>query len=225
MNAPQIFHRSIRRTARAAVVALSLLSASAGAATAIKQNNSTNLNLSGSWSVLPGAGDVAQWDATVAAANSPVLGGDVSWLGVKVVGPGGAVTIGDGNTLTLGASGVDLSTATQSLTLSCGVTLQGRQNWSAAAGRTVNVAGVFARTGAVVDFTGLNATAVLGTLTKDVSGILGPWAVTGSGTALNYAKTTAGAVSAFTSQTAATAGSLANVSNPAVNYSLRRRRL
>ena len=201
------------------VLALGLSLATGLAATAIKQNNSTNLNLAGSWSVLPGTADIGQWDATVLAANSPVLGSDVSWLGVKVIGPGGLVTIGGGNTLTLGASGIDLGSATQNLTLSCGVTLQGRQNWSAAAGRTLNLTGTFTRGGAVVDFTGFNATAVLGTLANDVSGILGTWAVTGSGAALNYAKTTAGAVSAFTGQTAATAGTLSNVSNPAVNYS------
>ena len=204
----------------AAIVALSLSQPAVFAATSIKQNNSTNLNLAGSWNILPGAADIAQWDATVLAANSPVLGGDVTWLGLKIVGPGGLVTLGAGNTLTLGASGIDLSTATQSLTLSCGLTLQGRQSWQAAAGRTLNVAGIFTRAGAVVDFTGFNASATLGTLTNDVSGMLGPWATTGSGTALNYAKTTAGAVSAFTTQTAATAGDLSNVSNPAVNYSL-----
>lgn len=204
----------------AAVIALSLSQPAGFAATSIKQNNSTDLNLAGSWNTLPGAADVAQWDATVLAPNSPSLGGDVGWLGVKIVNPGGLVTLGAGNTLTLGASGIDLSTATQSLTLNCALTLQGRQSWQAAAGRTLNVAGTLTRVGAVVDFTNFNASATLGTLANDVSGILGPWATTGSGTALNYAKTTAGAVSAFTAQTAATAGTLANVSNPAVNYSL-----
>ena len=212
--------RKVGAAVFAAIVALSLSQPTVFAATSIKQNNSANLNLAGSWNTLPGAADIAQWDATVLAANSSVLGGDVSWLGLKIVGPGGLVTLGAGNTLTLGASGIDLSTATQSLTLNCGLILQGKQSWQAAAGRTLNVAGIFTRAGAVVDFTSFNASATLGTFTNDVSGILGPWATTGSGTALNYAKTTAGAVLAFTTQTAATAGTLANVSNPAVNYSL-----
>ena len=202
------------------VAILGCLPATLMAATSIKQNNSTNLNLPGSWNALPGLADIGQWDATVLGTNSTVLGGDLSWLGVKVVGPGGLVTLGAGNTLTLGASGIDLGTATQNLTLNCGLTLQGRQSWLAAAGRTLDVTGLFTRIGAVVDFTGFNATATLGTLGNDVSGILGTWATTGSGTSLNYAKTTAGAVSAFTAQTAATAADLSNVSNPAVNYSL-----
>ncbi len=211
--------RKIGAAVLATAIALSLSQTTVFAATSIKQNNTTNLNLSGSWNTLPGAADIAQWDATVLAANSPVLGGDLSWLGLKIVGPGGLVTLGAGNTLTLGASGIDLSTATQSLTLNCGLTLQGKQSWQAAASRTLNIAGTFTRAGAVVDFTSFNATATLGTLANDASGILGSWAITGSGTTLNYAKTTAGVVSAFTTQTAATAADLSNATNPAVNYS------
>jgi autotransporter-associated beta strand protein len=202
------------------MVALGLFHGTLLAATSIKQNNNTKLNLTGSWNAMPGMADIGQWDATVLAANSPALGSDLTWLGLKITTPGGLVTLGAGNTLTLGASGIDMGTATQNLTLNCGLTLQGKQSWLAASGRTLNVAGLLTRTGAVVDFTGFNAAATLGTLTNDVSGILGAWATTGSGATLNYARSTAGAVSAFTAQTAATAVDLSNVSNPAVNYSL-----
>ena len=199
--------------------ALALSQPAAHAATSTKQNNSTALNLAASWDTLPSAADIARWTSTVTAANSPTLGADLSWLGLEIVSPGGLVTLAAGNTLTVGASGIDLSGATQNLMLNSGLTLQGQQSWKAAASRILDVAGTFNRTGAVVDFTNFNATAVLGTLANDPSGILGPWATTGATTTLNYVKSTAGAISAYTGQTAATAADLSNVTNPAINYS------
>ena len=199
---------------------LALVPSSAPAATLNKANTTTDLNLPASWmTTAPGIADIAQWTSTVTAANSTLLGTDLGWGGIKIVGPGGLVTLGAGNTLTVGASGIDLSTATQNLTLSCGLTLQGKQSWKAAAGRTLNVAGTFTRGRAVVDFTSFTATATLGTLANETSGILGPWATTGSTTTLNYVKSTAGVIAAYTGQTAGTAGTLANVTNPASNYS------
>ena len=97
--------------------------------------------------------------------------------------------------------------------------MQGKQSWKSAAGRTLNVAGTFTRGSAVVDFTSFTATATLGTLANESSGILGPWATTGSTTTLNYVKSTAGVIAAYTGQTAGTAGTLANVTNPVSNYS------
>ena len=184
-----------------------------------KQNNNSPLSLAASWDLLPGVSDVAQWTSIVTAANSPVLGADLSLLGLKIINPGGLVTLAAGNSLTLGASGIDLSSATQNLTLKTELILQGHQSWNVAANRTLDVAGTFTRTGATVDFTGFNATASLGTLANDVSGILGPWATTSAATALNYVKATSGTISAFTGQTAVTAADLSNMSNPGINYS------
>ena len=89
------------------------------------------------------------------------------------------MTLSAGNTLTIGTSGIDLSTATQNLT-SSGLTVLDKQSWKAAAGRTLDVAGTFTRNGATVDFSDFNGTATLGTLANDATGILGPWATTGS---------------------------------------------
>jgi autotransporter-associated beta strand protein len=211
--------RRFEAVALVTALALGLSESTVVAATSTKQNNSTNLNLTGSWDTLPGTTDIAQWTSTVTAANSPALGADLSWLGLKIVSPGGLVTLAAGNALTVGASGIDLSSATQNLTINSGLTLQGQQSWKAAAGRTLNVAGTFNRTSATVDFTNFSATANLGTLANDPSGILGPWATTGATTSLNYVKSTAGAIAVFTTQTAATAADLSNMSNPAINYS------
>jgi autotransporter-associated beta strand protein len=205
------------------LAAFVLIPATAHAATRSKQDNTDPLNLASSWDALPGAADIAQWTSTVTAGNTTAsLGADLNWAGIKIVSPGGLVTINSGNTLTVGTSGIDLSTATQDLTLSSGLTLSGgKQSWTAGAGRTLDVAGTFARAGNVVDFTNFNATATLsGIANAGTTGILGPWATTGSGATLNYVKSTAGALSAFTTQTSATAADMSNVTNANVNYSL-----
>jgi len=207
----------------AMAIAALLAVPSADAATRIKQDNTDPLNQASSWDTLPNAADIAQWDITVTGANSTLLGADLSWAGIKIVDPGTVpgtepVTIGAGNTLTIGTSGIDLSTATQNLTLGCGLTLQGAQNWRAAAGITLDVAGTFTRSGASVDFTNFNPTAILGTLANDASGILGPWATTGSGAALQYVTSTAGAISAYAGATA-DVGDLASLTSATTNYS------
>ena len=202
---------------------LALIPAAAHAATRTKQNDTDNLNLASSWDTLPGAADIAQWDSAVTAANTTVLGADLSWAGIKIVGPGGAVAINSGNTLTVGTSGIDLSAATQDLTLNCGLNLlnSGKQSWKTTTGRTLTVAGAFTHTGTLVDFTSFGSGTLSG-LANEASGILGPWATTGtsSGNTLNYVQSTAGAISAYTGQTAATPANMSNVTDPNVNYSL-----
>jgi autotransporter-associated beta strand protein len=117
---------------------------SADAAVVLKANNADNLNLGSSWvgGAVPGSGDVAAWDGTVTAANATALGGDLSWQGIQIANPGGAVTVSSGNVLTLGASGIDMSAATQNLTLNDDVTLGAAQTWAVAVGRTLQVGGL-----------------------------------------------------------------------------------
>ena len=47
------------------------------------QADNADPNLASSWDTLPGAADIAQWEFTVTAANSPVLGADLSWAASK----------------------------------------------------------------------------------------------------------------------------------------------
>ena len=98
-----------------------------------KANNASNLNLSAAWvgGVVPGSNDVAQWDGTLTAANTVLLGADTSWSGAKILSPGGLVQINAGNKLTLGASGVDMSTANNNFTLNCALTIGADQSWNA----------------------------------------------------------------------------------------------
>src|ERR1043166_6940196 len=116
------------------------------AATIYKANNTANLNTTGAWTnnVVPGASDIAVWDNNVPGANTTLLGASMTWAGVRILDPGGLVTISAGSTLTVGPNGIDLSAATQNLTLNNGVTIGvgGLQKWNVQAGRTLTLAAV-----------------------------------------------------------------------------------
>ena len=103
----------------------------AQAADVVKANNTNALNLGTSWTggTAPGSGDVAVWNNTVTAANTTVLGANTSWQGIRIVNPTGLVTIGNGNTLTLGSSGIDVASTNAGLRIQSAVTLGANQSW------------------------------------------------------------------------------------------------
>jgi autotransporter-associated beta strand protein len=124
------FTVSSRRTILTASIAALLGAAAAPQASAqiVKADNLDNLNLGTSWvgGVAPGATDIATWDATVTGPNSTVLGGDLTWLTLKITNPGGLVTIGGSNRLTvLGATGLDLTLSTQDVIINSALTVNG----------------------------------------------------------------------------------------------------
>ena len=139
------------RIVLAAVSSLVLhLPASSRAADITKADNATNLNLTGAWSggVVPTFLDVALWNNTVTSANTVLLGANLTWGGIRIANPAGAVTISAGNTLMLLGSGIDMSAATQDLTINAGVALGSTTNgsfaqtWNVASGRTLTVSTV-----------------------------------------------------------------------------------
>ena len=83
-----------------ATLSLVTLVSVASAADIFKTNNSDNLNLGSSWEggVVPGSGDVAVWDNRVSPTTPVELGETTSWGGVRMVDPGGAVTLGQNAT-------------------------------------------------------------------------------------------------------------------------------
>jgi len=175
----------------------------------LKANNSTSLNQGTSWvgGTAPGAGNVAVWDSTVTAANTVALGANTSWAGILVTNPGGAVNISAGNTLTLGASGIDLSGATANLTISSSLALGGGdQAWNVTNGRVLTLnTGTFTRSnGATLNIQGAGtvAASMTGLSSTDNSspapGIIGSWATVGTGTSARYATISGGSVAAFT---------------------------
>lgn len=181
--------RRITRPLAASLLA-ALCTAHADAAEVAKADNTDALNLTTSWALgtAPTSADVAFWDSTVTGANTVLLGADTSWQGIKLTTPGGAVTISSGNTLTLGTSGIDLSAATQDLTISSGLTLNGGQIWNVASGRTLTLStGTFTRNaGTTLNLQG-TGTVSAATFPANTNNIVGAWATVGTGTSLSYA--------------------------------------
>ncbi|MGN6554809.1 MAG: autotransporter-associated beta strand repeat-containing protein [Verrucomicrobiota bacterium] len=162
------------------------------AGTIDKTNNADALNLGSSWvgGAIPSAADIAQWSATVMGPNTVELGADASWSGVKLSNPGGAVTLNSGNTLTLGTAGVDLSAATQDLTLNCGLAFGANQIWTVNSGRALTAAGALATTSSTLTKSGLGIVTLSGggtlssTLTVNAGKVSiqgGTWSLGGSG--------------------------------------------
>lgn len=106
----------------------------------IRSGASGPLNLDTAWSgsVVPGAGDIAVWEAG-SNTGSTTLGADLSWLGIKVIDPAAAFSNGGSNTLTLGAGGIDMSGATVDATFSFNFNLGASQTWQVASGRMLLV--------------------------------------------------------------------------------------
>lgn len=180
----------------ASFASLIVLSGVSSAADVVKANNPNDLNLTSSWvaGVVPTAADIAVWDNTVTGAMNAGLGADTSWQGLKILNPTGLVSIGTGtNALTLGASGINMATATQNLVLATGtLNLNANQTWSVQTGREIRLAGagagaassnvdgtgvITAQGGGLVD---MNQGTVAGT---GLSGFSGKWIVE-SGTTL-----------------------------------------
>jgi len=149
-----------------------------------------NLNLSSNWSggTLPGSNDIALWDAG-SPSGTALLGAPTTWLGLKfgsvaTGNPAGPVTLGaDGNTLTLGTGGIDMSAATQSLTIEANLTIApGGQTWNVGSSQTLTLAstGTFTRSAGstlvIAGGSGVLATSMIN-FAVNTNGIVGPWAI------------------------------------------------
>lgn len=198
--------RSIAWTA-AVLLTLGQPSPRLQAAIRVKANNSDNLNLSTSWDSQPSPLDVASWTSTVTAANSAALGADLTWRGITIVAPGGAVTITGSNTLTLANNGIDMSAATQNLTISSRLALLGGvgQIWNIASGRTLTLdTGTFTRNaGATLNIQGAG-TVVTSNIANNATGIIGTWATIGTAGSTQYATVSGGSITGLTGTAAAT---------------------
>lgn len=133
----------------------------------------TPLNVAANWvdetnpatdSAPPGANDIAQFDNNDSGSSDLTLGGNMSWLGIVVTNPANAVTIdNDGNTLMLGASGINMNAATQNLTMNQAITLSAAQTWNVGTGRTLTVNNVNDG-GFTLSFAGAGASVINGNL-------------------------------------------------------------
>jgi autotransporter-associated beta strand protein len=131
------------------LIAVGLLTTgTASAANLIKANNATALDVASSWAAdqVPGVNDTAVWDSTITDGITNALGASLSWNGLQLLNPGGPVQITAGNSLTTGLGGIDLSQASQSLTLSNNIILGTPQSWNLASGLTLTLGGNLSKT-------------------------------------------------------------------------------
>ncbi|BCU77288.1 hypothetical protein llg_20030 [Luteolibacter sp. LG18] len=137
-----------------------VLPPTARAVNVVKANNTTALNATGSWSggVVPGTGDTALWNSTVASGNAAVsIGDNLAWGGLQIgdgTNPGANITINatTGKVMSLGSAGIVLNTtgtSPRSLTVNADTDLSASQVW--------NVGGTlfFNQTGALSGVSGL----------------------------------------------------------------------
>ena len=112
--------------------------------TITKANNTTNLDNGGSWGggVDPGIYNQALWNSTVTAANTTTLASYQQWAGLKIVNPGGTVTLNGSAILGLDDAGLDMTTATQNLDVNCPVQMTAPSTWGVASGRTATFDGI-----------------------------------------------------------------------------------
>ena len=113
----------------------------------IKKDNNTNaLNTAASWvgGIVPSNTNVAVWDATVTSQQTVNTGSPLTWDGIRITNPGGTVMITGTNKLTLdggAALDLDLSAATQGLTISAPLVLTGSHFASVATNQTLTFSG------------------------------------------------------------------------------------
>ncbi len=135
----------IRRSLRICAVPFAALFAVSATAANISWNGSADAvwSTGGNWvgGVAPVAADTAVFDASSTANLPNTLGSNFSIQGLKITTPGGLITIGAGNMLTLGSGGIDMSGATQNLVLNALVALAANQSWDVANGRTLTANG------------------------------------------------------------------------------------
>ena len=130
---------TVRRRARITAVVASLLGvASAANAQTWTGATSATWQTASNWNTaIPTSTDTAVFDAS-STQNLTITSTAASTVrGLRVVDPAGAISLA-GSGLSLGTGGIDMSAATQNLTISSSVTLlSGDQNWTPAAGRVL----------------------------------------------------------------------------------------
>ncbi len=188
----------------------------------IKADNSTNLNVTVSWTNgVPGVFDYGKWTSVVTGPNYVQLGGDMSVQGLVVANPGGDVGLGGTNSLTVGIIGFNLSAASVNLTVTnqrVALLDYATPLWVVPVGRVLTVSpvqfirGVGAALGIISAGT-VNSAA----LANDTTGIVGPWAWYGAGTNTKYTAVSGGTVYGYPGTAAAAAGDVTD-STGALNY-------
>ncbi len=109
----------------------------------VKANNSTSLDSGGSWvgGKVPGLYEQPVWNSTVTGANTTNLPSKQQWAGIRIVNPGGPVTINGPQILGIDAAGLDMNFASQNLTINSPVQLTVPNTLAVTSGRTATFSG------------------------------------------------------------------------------------
>jgi autotransporter-associated beta strand protein len=108
------------------------------------KGTSDNLwNTTGNWSggAIPGSTDIVIYNSNSTANLSNQLTTVFSIKGIAFTNPAGPVSINSANTLTTGASGINMTNATQMLTIAAPVALSANQTWVVATNQSLTVSG------------------------------------------------------------------------------------
>ena len=103
----------------------------------------TSWTVAGNWNpaAVPGAGAPVLFDGSSTSNLATVLNQDFDLLGITVTAPAGPVSIAGPNVLSISGSGIDLSGASQDLSISAPVSVGAAQTWTVATGRTLGISG------------------------------------------------------------------------------------
>lgn len=104
------------------------------------------------WTTAPSTGDSVRFNNLSTANLATVLNQNFDLNGIALTDPAGPVSIGGADTLTLGAGGIDLSTATQNLSITAPIILGDAQAWNVAADRTLAIHGAVTGSGNLAIF-------------------------------------------------------------------------
>ena len=115
----------------------------ARAGTITKAGTGTELNAGASWvgGTTPTPVDVAAWTGT-SLGSGLTLGANTNWLGLHVLGALTDIDISGAGTLTLGSSGIDLSSSTVHLSIANPIALGAGQSWKVSTGKSLTSSGV-----------------------------------------------------------------------------------
>jgi fibronectin-binding autotransporter adhesin len=112
------------------------------AAPITKAATGTDLTAGASWGgTAPGAADVATWNSA-SLGTALTLDSNTSWGGIAITGALTDIGITGAGTLTLGASGIDMSTSTVNLTVANTLALGAGQTWNVNTGKTLIASGI-----------------------------------------------------------------------------------
>ena len=107
-----------------------------------KGASGTDLTASGNWtdSTEPGSSAIAAWNSS-SLGTSLTLNSAESWGGISVSGAASNIGITGAGTLTLGASGINMSLAPVNLSIGTPITLGANQIWAVNSGQTLTSSG------------------------------------------------------------------------------------